>query len=138
MESETENIAAQTKSTLTFGLAEKNGIEKSEKKRTKTPRTQKPDPLAKIEDNLNSELRLIDWQCMRYCSVAIDLSHFFFCCTDDSTRCKMEELLENSYLKTLKNRISELGGDSNMFTENVLHEQMKKYAKFGMGNLNIF
>lgn len=141
-ETEITNVAkakvASTEGVESSGatLIQKAVDKPSEKEQSKKPKESEETDADKQEDLYNvqnSEIRFIDWQCMRHCSVAIDLSYFFFCCTDGNIRKHMTKLLLDVYLKTLQDRIIELGGHPNVFNANDLNEEMRKFGKFGVG-----
>lgn len=86
------------------------------------------------------DVKFVDWQVTRYGSVAVDLSYFLFCCTDETTRRNIDEKL-CIYHEALVRRIAVLLGGgpdnddiaANMMPMARLRWHMKKYARFGLG-----
>jgi len=76
---------------------------------------------------------MIDWQLSRYCSPVLDLVYFIFTCTDSETRLQHYENCIQIYHKALSTFLERLGGDaSRQFPLSALHNQLKKYGKFGV------
>lgn len=84
------------------------------------------------------DIHFLDWQVVRCGTVAIDLSYFIFCCTDGELRKRLPELMR-IYHNSLIQRIEEFGSNGHeLFPFEKLEWHMKKYAKFGLGEYNLF
>lgn len=74
---------------------------------------------------------LIDWQCSRFSSPAIDLHNLIFGATDSQFRQKEYENLMDHYYKTLATTITRLGSDpEKLFTRSNFEDHLKRFGKF--------
>lgn len=78
-------------------------------------------------------MKFLDWQMVRYGTVAIDISYFICCCTDAVLRKRLPELLQ-IYYSTLIQRIDEFGcSGSELFPFETFQSHIKEYFRFGFG-----
>ncbi|EAT46418.1 AAEL002373-PA [Aedes aegypti] len=79
------------------------------------------------------DLTLLDWQGARYVSPAIDLSYFFFCCTDEEFRRKHYDEMLRVYHNSLSELLEKLGGDpASQFPFTALLRQLTRYGCYGV------
>jgi hypothetical protein len=85
------------------------------------------------ENGIPVELRLLDWQIMRYCSPVCDLMYYLFSCTVKTLRDSHYESFLDVYYKSLSSFLARLGSDpAKVFPRSVLDEHLKKFGKFGL------
>lgn len=83
-------------------------------------------------DSLQKAL-LLDWQASRYSSPILDFVHFVFACTDGILRSSHYDELVNTYHRSLKDLLDNLGGNTeSQFSLKALYQQLKKFGKFGI------
>lgn len=74
---------------------------------------------------------MLDWQCTRYASPALDLLYFLFLCTDAPFRAKHYDDLLQAYHHALRAQLDRLGADFNeLFPFTALLRSMKQYGRF--------
>lgn len=79
------------------------------------------------------QLALIDWQCTRYASPALDLLYFLFICIDAPLRAKHYDDLLQAYHHSLRAQLDRLGSDFNeLFPFTALLRSMKHYGRFAL------
>ncbi|XP_055695756.1 uncharacterized protein LOC129797340 [Lutzomyia longipalpis] len=87
----------------------------------------------RFKNNVEDEVKLLDWQLSRHTTPVLDLSYFIFCCTDEKLRIHLPELL-NEYYDLLICRINKLGSKgSDLYPKNVFEDHCKNYMKYGLG-----
>lgn len=77
------------------------------------------------------DIRILDWQIIRYASPAIDLHYNLFTSTDKALRDKEYEQLLNSYHKSLSRTVRLLGSNPNeLFTFDNLKDELKRCGNY--------
>ncbi|GAB0088175.1 uncharacterized protein DMENIID0001_025620 [Sergentomyia squamirostris] len=80
------------------------------------------------------EIKIIDFQLTRYASLAVDISFFIYSCTTQSLREKHFDELLQAYHASCCKLLADLGSNpAIIFPYSALEEEMKKYARFGVG-----
>ncbi|KAF5297341.1 hypothetical protein FQA39_LY12180 [Lamprigera yunnana] len=82
-------------------------------------------------DKVVSDAVLIDFQLSRYASLAIDLTLFLYCCTEQSLRLRYWDILIENYHKTFIDILVQLGSNPQLVTLDMLRNEIKTYALFG-------
>lgn len=86
------------------------------------------DELGNVDD-----VRLLDWQIIRYLSPVTDLVYFIFTCTVKELRDEYFELFMDVYHETLSSYIKRLGSDPNkLYPRDVFDSHLKRYGRFGL------
>lgn len=90
------------------------------------------------EDGNVIETVLVDFQCIRYGSPALDLSNLIFCCTTKAMRDEYLQSFIKLYTQELYNNIKALGKlpeicDTEEKCEELIKAELKYYGKFGLG-----
>lgn len=76
---------------------------------------------------------MLDWQCTRYASPALDLLYFIFLCTDAPLRARHFDDLLQAYHHSLRAQLDRLGSDFNeLFPFTALLRSMKQYGRFAL------
>lgn len=89
--------------------------------------------LFKYQDGVPKKLCLIDWQLAHCGSPALDLSHFFFCCTDQEFRKRHYEELIQVYYKHLGLYLQQVGCDvERVLPFDVLKTHLAKFSVYGV------
>nr|XP_022920830.1 uncharacterized protein LOC111429212 [Onthophagus taurus] len=84
------------------------------------------------DQNQPIDVKLIDWQCIRYNSPLLDFSYFFYTLSTKETLDKIKTYL-NFYYESLCERIIELGSDpKKLFPREVFIDHWRKFAPFGL------
>ncbi|XP_055703376.1 uncharacterized protein LOC129801923 [Phlebotomus papatasi] len=87
----------------------------------------------RFKNNVEEDVKLLDWQLSRHTTPVLDLSYFIFCCTDVNLRIHLPALL-NEYHDILIRRIDKLGSSGrHLYPKNIFEEHCKKYMKYGVG-----
>uniref|UniRef100_A0A1L8DKV9 Putative juvenile hormone-inducible protein n=2 Tax=Nyssomyia neivai TaxID=330878 RepID=A0A1L8DKV9_9DIPT len=87
----------------------------------------------RFKNNVEDEVKLLDWQLSRHTTPVLDLSYFVFCCTDEKLRIHLPDLL-NEYHELLISRIDKLGSKGmDLYPKSVFEDHCKKYMKYGLG-----
>lgn len=77
------------------------------------------------------DIRILDWQIIRYASPAIDLHYNLFTSTDKALRDKEYEQLLNSYHKSLSRTVRLLGSNPDeLFTFDNLKDELKRCGNY--------
>jgi Ecdysteroid kinase-like family len=89
--------------------------------------------LFKLKENSPIDIRLLDFQFMRYASAATDLGYYIFGCTTKELREKHYQEFMKTYYETLSEHMTNLGTDpEKIFPRHAFEDQMKKFAKYGI------
>lgn len=81
--------------------------------------------------NAAEDIRILDWQVIKYASPAIDLLYNIFPSTDKSLRDKEYDNILQTYYKSLSKTVKLLGSDpEKLFTYENLQSELKRYGKF--------
>jgi Ecdysteroid kinase-like family len=79
------------------------------------------------------EVKLLDYQMMRYASPATDIWYFLLVCTTKEFRDRHFDDLIRVYYDKLSEAVKSLGSDPDkVFPREVLEAHIKRFAKFGM------
>ncbi|XP_059610934.1 uncharacterized protein LOC132257897 [Phlebotomus argentipes] len=79
------------------------------------------------------EVMIIDYQLTRHASLVIDLSFFIYSCTSQDLREKHYDDLLKIYHSSCCRMIEDLGSKADIFTYAAFQEELRKYARFGVG-----
>lgn len=91
------------------------------------------DPLSNDSKKCVSDVRLIDWQMVQYCTPIVDLSHFLFLATEKPLRDKHFDDLLKVYHGSLSELLTEFGLEVNeIFSYNDMEEQLKRFAIYAL------
>ncbi|XP_070495614.1 uncharacterized protein [Chironomus tepperi] len=80
-----------------------------------------------------NDLRILDFQIIRYASPVCDLMYYIFCCTTKSLRDKHYQEFLNVYYDELCSFISRLGSNpEKLFPRQTFEKHLKEFGKFGL------
>ncbi|XP_055714788.1 uncharacterized protein LOC129808908 [Phlebotomus papatasi] len=79
------------------------------------------------------EIRIIDFQLARCATLAIDISFFIYSCTTQKLREKHYDDLLKAYHSSCCRLLEDLGSKPEIFPYSALQEEMRKFARFGVG-----
>lgn len=86
------------------------------------------------ENNVPTEMKMIDFQLARCASPALDISFFFYSCTSQEMREKHYDELLKVYHKSLSDLVRDLGSDPEvLFPYSDFEQEMNESARFGVG-----
>jgi hypothetical protein len=86
-----------------------------------------------LQEGEPNNIRLLDFQLIRYGSLANDVAYFIFTSTNEELRDEHYENLLQIYHKSLCDFITRLGSDGeNLFKYNDFKKQMKKFGRYGL------
>ncbi|XP_059610228.1 uncharacterized protein LOC132257378 [Phlebotomus argentipes] len=87
----------------------------------------------RFKNNVEEEVKLLDWQLSRHTTPVLDLAYFIFCCTDEDVRIHLPELLDQYYDQLIR-RIDRLGSrGTDLYPKGVFDDHCKRYMKYGLG-----
>lgn len=86
----------------------------------------------RYEEGIPAEVYLIDWQLVQFCSPATDLTLFLFTSTEKSLRDEHYANMLSTYHECLADGLQAMGSDPNAFKMTDLHDQLQKFAQYGL------
>ncbi|XP_059611132.1 uncharacterized protein LOC132258046 [Phlebotomus argentipes] len=85
------------------------------------------------EKKIPVDVKIIDFQLLRYSTLAMDLSFFIYACTSQDLREKHYDDLLKIYHSSCCRMIEDLGSNADIFTYAAFQEEMRIFARSGVG-----